>query len=135
MIIMKGGQPAETVECDFGKYLDEIIYMPIVVLDEVNAEQAVENYVELLKPVAFEMCYSDSENRLPLKLKEKLKGKSLLWYNTLWDSLAGGHTDDKALENADANYGYLIETLGARIIQTDRPALLLDYLRKNGWHD
>lgn len=135
MIIMKGGQPAETVERDFGKYLDEIIYMPIVVLDEANAERAVENYVKLLKPAAFEMCYSDSGNRLPLKLKEKLKGKSLLWYNTLWDSLAGGHTDDKALEDADANYGYLIETLGARIIQTDRPALLLGYLRKNGWHD
>ena len=23
-----------------------------------------------------------------------LKGKSLIWYNTLWDTMAGGHDDD-----------------------------------------
>ena len=32
-------------------------------------------------------------------------------------------------------YGYLIDVLGCRIIQTDRPAYLLDYLRKRGLHD
>ena len=40
--------------------------------------------------------------------------------NTLWASLAGGHEDDQALKDPDGNYGYLIEELGARILQTDR---------------
>ncbi|MBO4249949.1 MAG: hypothetical protein J5884_01710, partial [Paludibacteraceae bacterium] len=31
----------------------------------------------------------------------------------------------------DANYGYLIDSLGFRIIQTDRPEYLIDYLQKN----
>lgn len=135
MIIMKGDLPAGTVADKFGKYLDEIIYMPIVTLDVAGAEQRIADYLKLLKPVAFELCYSDPRNPLPLKLEKRLKGKCLLWYNALWDSLAGGHTDDKALNDADGNYGYLIETLGARILQSDRPAALLDYLRKKGWHD
>jgi len=37
------------------------------------------------------------------------------------------------LENPDKAYGYLVETLGARIIQTDRPQMLIDYLKKKGW--
>ena len=40
------------------------------------------------------------------------------WYNTLWDTLCGGHDDDLALSDPDAAYGYLIDTLGATIIQT-----------------
>jgi len=40
---------------------------------------------------------------------------------------------DKALlESPDAHYGYLIHTLGAHIIQTDRPAFLIDYLQQQG---
>lgn len=40
-----------------------------------------------------------------------LKGKSLIWYNTLWDTMAGGHDDDLSLSNPDAGYGYLIDKL------------------------
>jgi glycerophosphoryl diester phosphodiesterase len=49
--------------------------------------------------------------------------------------MAGGHDDDRSLENPDAGYGYLIDSLGARMIQTDRPAYLLEYLRNRGLHD
>ena len=42
---------------------------------------------------------------------------------------------DQALKDPDGNYGYLIEELGARILQTDRPGFMLDYLRKKGLHD
>jgi glycerophosphoryl diester phosphodiesterase len=69
------------------------------------------------------------------RLKTQLAGKSLFWYNALSDTSAGGHDDDRSLENPDAGYGYLIDTLGARIIQTDRPAYLLKYLRKSMLHD
>ena len=62
-------------------------------------------------------------------------GKSLIWYNTLWASLAGGHDDEAARKDPDASYGYLINKLGARILQTDSPAFMLDYLRSKGWHD
>jgi glycerophosphoryl diester phosphodiesterase len=60
---------------------------------------------------------------------------SVIWINSLWDSLCAGYSDDKALANPDGTWGYLIDTLGACIIQTDRPALLLEYLRKRRLHD
>ncbi len=134
-VIMKGGQPAEQVEREFGKYLGKIIYMPVVNLDKEEAAVQVQAFAGKLDPVAYELVYADSSNPLPRKLAVEWKGKSLIWYNTLWDTLAGGYDDDLALEDPEKGYGYLIYELGARILQTDRPAYLLEYLRSKGLHE
>ncbi len=134
-VIMKGNKSAEEVQAQFGKYLQDVIYMPIVHLYRENAEEQIDIFIQKLNPVAFEFLYKDDSETLPLKIKDKLFGKSLIWYNTLWDTMAGGHDDDMSLEDPDKGYGYLIDTLGARIIQTDRPAYLIDYLQKRGLHD
>ena len=91
--------------------------------------------MKALRPAAIEIIYSDPKNPLPPKIKQFLFKKSLIWYNTLWGSLAGNHDDNLALTDPEKSYGYLIEQLGARILQTDQPAYLLDYLRKKGWHN
>lgn len=134
-IIMKGGKSADEVKKQFGKYLDDVIYMPIINLDKENAESQINTFVEVMNPVAFELLYKKDDNPLPEQLAKSLKGKSLIWYNTLWDTMAGGHDDDMSLEDPDKGYGYLIDTLGCRIIQTDRPGYLLDYLKKRNLHD
>ena len=108
--------------------------MPIVSLDKLNAEQQIEQFCKDINPVAFELLFIKDNNELPKRIPAMLKGKSLIWYNTLWDTMAGGHDDDLSLSNPDAGYGYLIDKLGARIIQTDRPAYLLQYLRKRKLH-
>ena len=118
-----------------GKYLDEVIYMPIVNLDKEDAKRQIDVFVEDMRPAAFELLFVKDSNPLPRMLADSLKGESLIWYNTLWDTMAGGHDDDMSLANPDEGYGYLIDVLGCRIIQTDRPAYLLDYLRKRGLHD
>ena len=135
LVIMKGGQPVETVKSEFGDYLDKVIYIPVIGLDGKDGEKKVRDYMTQLHPAAFELVYSDSSSPLPRKVKSIILGKSRIWYNTLWASLAGGHEDDQALKDPDGNYGYLIEELGARILQTDRPGFMLDYLRKKGLHD
>ena len=134
LIIMKGGQPANEVREKFGKYLDKVIYMPVVSVDQPESEQAIQNFLKDLKPVAFELCWGNAESQVPAKMVKELKGRSLIWYNTLWDWLCAGHNDDKAVEDPDGTYGYLIDTLGARILQTDRPQLMLDYLRSRNLH-
>lgn len=134
-VIMKGSKSANDVKKQFGKYLDDVIYMPIVNLDKDNAESQINTFIEDMNPVAFELLYKEDNNPLPMKLAGSLKGKSLIWYNTLWDTMAGGHDDDMSLEDPDKGYGYLIDTLGCCIIQTDRPGYLLDYLRKRNLHD
>ena len=134
-IIMKGNKSAEQVKEQFGDYLNEVIYMPIVNLDKENAEEQIEMFISDMHPVAFELLYKLDTNPLPVKLKDSLNGRSLIWYNTLWDTMAGGHDDDASLKDFDNGYGYLIDKLGARIIQTDRPQFLLDYLRTRNLHD
>lgn len=135
-IIMKGGRSADEVLDFYGKYLEDVIYMPIVSLDQKNSEEVMHRFMEVLKPAAYELLYARAEDvRVPLQMKQELKGKALLWYNTLWDTMSGGHDDDLALEDPDAAYGYLIDTLGARIIQTDRSEYLLEYLRSRNLHD
>ena len=135
LIVMKGGQPANEVREKFGKYLDKVIYMPVVTINNVESEKAIYDFLNDLKPVAFELCYSNAESPVPLKMAKELKGRSLIWYNTLWDWLCAGHHDDKAVEDLDGTYGYMIDTLGARILQTDRPQLMLDYLRSRKLHE
>lgn len=130
-IIMKGGKSPEEVRKQFGSYLNEVIYMPIVNLDHPKAIEHIQTFMDEMNPVAFELLYKNKESKIPIQAKELLSGKSLIWYNTLWDTLAGGHDDDMALENKDKAYGYLIKELGARIIQTDRPQMLIDYLKEN----
>lgn len=134
-IIMKGKRPAEEVLALWGEYLDKVIYMPVVDVYKADAKQKMDGYMKELKPAAYELCYqTDEQISYPLQIKKDLKGKSLIWYNTLWDTLCGGHDDDLALEDPDAAFGFLIHTLGARIIQTDRAELLLNYLKKNNLH-
>lgn len=135
-IVMKGSKPADEVLALYGKYLDEVIYMPVVNLDSENAEELMQDYIADLKPAAYELLYAQAEDTvLPLRMRDTLRGRALIWYNTLWDTLCGGHDDDLSLEDPDAAFGYLIDTLGARIIQTDRAEHLLNYLRQRGLHD
>lgn len=133
-IIMKGSKPAATVKNEFGKYLDKVIYMPIVNLDKPNALQEIEDHLREIKPLAFELLYVSDTNEKAKEVTKILKGKSLIWYNTLWDTMAGGHDDDMSLQNPDKGYGYLIKKLNARIIQTDRPQYLIDYLKSKKMH-
>lgn len=134
-LIMKGGRQYEELKELYGPYLDQIIYMPIVKLDNPEAEGQIERFIQEMHPVAFELLYVHDSNPLPRKLKDTLRDRTLIWYNTLWDTMAGGHDDDMSLESLSDGYGYLIDTLGCRIIQTDRPARLLEYLRSRGLHD
>ena len=135
-IIMKGSRPAEEVLDFYGKYMGEVIYMPVVNLDKKESAELIQGYMEKLKPAAYELTYARAEeNDMPEMMRRELEGKALIWYNTLWDTLCGGHDDDLALEDPDAAFGYLIDTLGARIIQTDRAEYLLSYLRSRNLHD
>lgn len=133
-IVMKGTLSASKVKDFYGKYLQDVIYMPIINLDKPNAYKEIEIFLKDFQPVAFELLFTSDTNTLPLQLKNELKGKTLIWYNTLWDTMAGGHDDDLSIENIENGYGYLIHNLGAHIIQTDRPRYLLSYLRQHQLH-
>lgn len=133
-VIFKGTKEIDKVHEQYGTLLDEIIYMPVVKESFPYLEAMVDDFLTEYKPVAFEVIYSTNDSPMFDVIKEIKENGSRVWVNTLWDSLCAGHSDDKAVNNPESSWGWVIEH-GANIIQTDRPEALLEYLRKKGLHD
>ncbi|HAH56442.1 MAG TPA: glycerophosphodiester phosphodiesterase [Flavobacterium sp.] len=134
-IVMKGyDKTVDQVMADFGTKLDTITFMPIINLDkQPNALKIIDDYQTKLKVKAFELVFSKDTSAV-LKRFPQIKEKgSRIWVNSLWSSLNAGYEDDAAVKNKDSIYGWYVKT-GVNMIQTDRPQLLLDYLRSKKLH-
>ena len=82
-------------------------------------------------PIAYEIVYRDRaflDEALP-----EMANRRRVWVNTLKPEFAGGLDDADAVLEPDRVWGELISA-GVSIIQTDEPAVLLDYLAKTGRH-
>jgi glycerophosphoryl diester phosphodiesterase len=133
--IFKGRDSVEFMKNKYGKLMDSIIYMPILIDNTKNPEKYVDDYNKELSPIAYEVTFptEDSNN---FKLISKLNKMGITVLNiALWDALVAGHTDEmKLLNGADTSWGWLVQH-GANGIMTDRPEELLDYLREKGLHN
>ncbi len=127
--VMKSSKPYATVQKEFGQYLKEVIFMPVVHLDKPGAEKIIEDYQTHYKPVAFELVFKKSKSANDELLKKIVTNGSKVWVNSLWASLNGGHDDDLAVTDIDDAYGWILNKK-ATLIQTDRPLLLLKYLKE-----
>ncbi len=132
--VFKGEHPIEKVQADLGSILDSIFFMPVVNLDKPGAEKTVADYLKNPgKIVAFEFIFSNEQSPI-LNQLQAIKAKGVrIWVNTLWDDLCAGHTDDRAIDDLAGSYDWVIEK-GANMIQTDRPAYLLHYLKSKKIH-
>ena len=115
--------------------LKEITFMGVVNISKPGARTIISDYQQAIKPVAFELNFSTDTVAL---LNDKAffrNGGSKIWLNSLWASLNAGHEDDLAFDegNTKDSWDWLIAH-GATILQTDRPAMMLDYLRKKKLH-
>jgi glycerophosphoryl diester phosphodiesterase len=126
-IIMKGWYPYEKVREDLGEYLDEIIYMPVISLDDPSAGEILADFQAKMKPKAYEFIFSTDTSRIIDQFSDLKKEGARIWVNALWSSLCAGHDDDLAVTNPEASWGWLIDKK-VGIIQTDRPDILNDYL-------
>lgn len=133
-VIFKGTKNIDEVRHQYGALLDKIIYMPII--DERTPELPgfVDDYLTEYKATAFEVLFTNDNSEMFGVIKSIKKRDSRVWVNTLWESLCGLHDDDLAVDNPDAAWGWVVEH-GANIIQTDRPAMLINYLRTKGLHE
>lgn len=133
-VVIKGNVSLSQVKQEFGEYLDKVFFMPVVILDNSESEEIVSDYLENFKPVAFEFVFKDEQSPIINRFKSLRKKGSSIWVNSLWESLNAGYEDDMAVMNQDSIYGWYIDK-GVNMIQTDRPELLLNYLRSKGLHD
>lgn len=132
-VIVKGKVPLKQVKDEFGEYLDKVIFMPIVDLDESDAKVIIDEYVKEFNPVAIEFVFETEESPIIDEFDKIREKGSRIWVNSLWASLNAGYEDELAIKNTDSIYGWYIKKR-VNMIQTDRPELLLEYLRDKKLH-
>ncbi|WP_420320121.1 glycerophosphodiester phosphodiesterase family protein [Flagellimonas sp.] len=131
-VIIKGTKTREQVEAEFGTYLDKVYFMPIVRLGQ-NSQPVVDDYLKNRKPVAFEFIVPNDTTGLDIYFNEIRQKGVGVWVNSLWPKLSGGHDDEKAAIDIDTYQWYIDNNID--IIQTDRPELLLNFLRSKNLHN
>lgn len=132
-MLIKGNKPIKKA---MKKIDGRMIYFPILNFNKKGASKLAHDYLESgIVPVAFEVVWPEYTPEVQETLKAMLASGAKLWVNALWPLHNGGLCDDAAMYGDPAQiYGRLLET-GASFVQTDRPQLLLDYLRSIGRHD
>jgi glycerophosphoryl diester phosphodiesterase len=136
-VLMKGKSSIAQVREDMSRNENNLLYMPIIDINRPQGQALFSEYVKSgTAPMAFEVCWQKPGEELDYCFEEIRKMGSRIWVNTLWPSLCGGfgNDDDAALADPAVVYGRHIQA-GASMIQTDRPELLLNYLRSIGRHD
>lgn len=132
-VVIKGSKRLSEVEKEFGNYLEKVHFMPIISLPNSNAKTIVEEYLSSNKrPIAFEFVVKNDTIKFIDEFKKIREKGSSIWVNSLWPHHNGGHDDEKAFQDPSI-YNWFIDN-NIDIIQTDRPALLLNYLRIKGLH-
>lgn len=134
--IIKAGEPYETVKAEKPVALEKMVFMPVVKLTKDNATSMIEGYEKNYKPKLYELTFDNDGKNVYTLIKLAKKKGAKIFINSLWPELCGGHDDDRAVEKGqpDKSWGWIIDR-GAKIIQTDRPAQLLEYLRAKGLHE
>jgi len=131
-VIIKGVKTRSEVESEFGEYLDKVYFMPVVRLPNSRDKIIVDDYLENRLPIAFEFLVPQDTIKMIDDFDDiRLKGSSI-WVNALWGDLCADHDDERAALDPSI-YDWYIEN-NIDIIQTDRPLILIEYLREKGLH-
>ena len=136
-ILIKGKHSVASVAEKMAAHEHNMMYMPIIDIQKEKGQKLFQEYMDTKTvPLAYEVCWKKLTPEVSDCFKKVVESGSKLWVNTIWGSLCGYLDDDKALDCGDPAEVYdQVIALGASMIQTDRPELLLNYLRKKGLHD
>lgn len=138
-VLIKGSRSVADVAARQAACPHSMMYMPILSMQKPRGRELWEEYRrEGVVPLAFELCWDAPSPEIDACAREIVTGGSKLWVNTMWPSLCGGEEagfcDDCAFEEGVEAYRKALD-MGATMIQTDRPELLIGYLRSQGLHD
>ncbi|MGQ7856733.1 glycerophosphodiester phosphodiesterase family protein [Pedobacter sp. WC2501] len=133
--LFKSDEPYDILKNRYPELIAKIKYMPVINLDKPDARLNIINYLKAMKPYAFELIFSRDTSAILYHNEFIRNTGARVWINSLWASLNGGHYDDMAVEqnNKKDSWDWIVAR-NATIIQTDRPQLLLEYLRSKKLH-
>lgn len=135
-VLIKGKKTVAEVAEKFAEHQNNLLYMPIIDINKTQGKALFQEYMDTKTvPLAYEVCWSEVTDDVRSCMEYVVSSGSKLWTNTLWSSLCGGLDDDTAFEgNVDRVYGAILD-MGVTMIQTDRPEMLIGYLRSRNLHD
>lgn len=134
LAFIKGVKPCGKIRQQYGSLIDEIQYIPMVTEKTPGMDTYVDDFLDNSKPAAFEVVFSAEESAVFPQMQKIAQHGRRIWINTLWNEMCAGHDDERALADPEGNWGWIVDR-GATFIQTDRPELLLNYLRKKKLHE
>ena len=135
-ILIKGSSSLASIREKMAANEQNLLYMPIITPTNAKSMALFEEYIADDEPqLAYEICWGEYTPEVESAMQRLIADGSKLWVNSLWNSLCGGWSDDVAFETSAAEvYGKVVD-MGTTIIQTDRPEMLIEYLRSRGLHD
>ena len=132
-VFFEGKATYEEFQQKYPALISKIKYMPRVNPKTDNAKQYLEAYTSKINAPLLIATFSE-DNRVFFNLLKMLNAKGIgIMGATLWDQSCGGHTDDVSVDNPEDGWGWMIGQ-GFTAICTDRPALLISYLRQKKLH-
>ena len=138
-VLIKGARPLETVLAKQASHENNMMFMPIINIQEGRGQALLDSYLNgEAAPVAYELCWKDnSDGAFPAACSRIAQQGARIWVNTIWAGLCGGdgNDDDAAYQAKDPGQVYQkYLDAGVSMMQTDRPELLIGWLRKQGRH-
>lgn len=114
--------------------IDSVLYMPKVKHDTKEPKKYLDTFLKNTQSVILQTRALTEQDTL-LQMIPEAKSKGLwLWMNTLEPFHSAGHTDEKIVKDPDTHLSWVLDQ-GTTIIQTDRPEIVLEYLREKGLHN
>lgn len=127
---------------------DNIPYQKLTATEKIPADAYIMVVVNMAKPDALDIIKGyqsasksviqpvfNNDTLSSLQKLPEIAEKQIVWLNSLWPSLNGGHDDDRAVEQNQKkeSWGWLID-FSPVFIQSDRPADLVKYLKERKLH-
>ena len=138
-VLIKSSKPVDVVAEKLAAHEHNMMYMPIVNIQKEKGAKLFSDYLAQEEaPLAYEVCWdSNDDGAFPDACAKIREQGSKIWVNTIWASLCGGdgNDDDAAFQAADPGSVYQqYMDQGVSLIQTDRPQLLIPWLKAHGHH-
>lgn len=118
----------------FGDDLERVNYIPVIEENIPNLDSYVDEYIKKLRPVAFQFRMSSLQSETYRQLPKVMCSGARPFVAATWEAHTAGHSDLRSiLQRPSEGWGWLIGQ-GFRILETNYPRDLLEYLRYEKRH-
>ncbi len=121
--------PYEKARKIFGDDLEKVIYCPVIEDKIPNLSAYVDEYIQKLKPVAFQFRMATLDSETYRQLPKVLNSGSKAFVAATWKEHTANHNDIVSIfERPSKGWGWLLEQ-GFSILETNYPKDLIYYLK------